>query len=116
MHSLAWTREVFRAELGKELEEVFDDFQLSPMASGSIGQVHLAKLKAAHGTMPAGLKVAVKVQHPNLAERLGIDMAILMGFAGALGSVKGLQVHHAALRSSSPTLYPVAEPVGPVWA
>ena len=66
--------------------------------------------------MPAGLKVAVKVQHPNLAERLGIDMAILMGFAGALGSVKGLQVHHAALRSSSPTLYPVAEPVGPVWA
>ena len=44
---------------------------------GSMSQVHLATLKHAHGRFEQGRKVAVKVQHPNLAERLTLDMAIL---------------------------------------
>jgi len=43
----------------------------------------------------------VKVQHPNLAERLGVDMAILMGAADALGSVKGLQINDTVAQFAS---------------
>jgi aarF domain-containing kinase len=45
---------------------------LSPIA-----QVHLARLKDPQHTKP----VAVKVQHPNLTERLALDMAILRKLA-----------------------------------
>ena len=57
-----------------------------PLASGSIGQVHLATLKADRDSFPAGLPVAVKVQHPNLAANLALDMAILRGAAELVGS------------------------------
>ena len=53
-------------------------------------QVHLAKLKHAQGKFDKGLKVAIKVQHPNLNERLALDMAILMGAADYVGSVAGV--------------------------
>jgi len=45
--------------------------------------------------------VAVKIQHPGLAERLGIDMAILMGAADALGSVKGLRINDTVAQFAS---------------
>ena len=32
---MEWTRQTFREELGKELEDLFDDFSLQPIASGS---------------------------------------------------------------------------------
>ena len=86
IHSIEWSRKVFRDELGMELEDAFDGFSVDPIASGSIGQVHIAHLKTGHGSMPQGLKVAVKIQHPNLAERLGIDMAILMHAADSIGA------------------------------
>ena len=58
VHPLAWSRKVFRDEIGRELEDVFEDFSLHPIASGSIGQVHTATLRHEHGpTMPKGLKV-----------------------------------------------------------
>jgi predicted unusual protein kinase regulating ubiquinone biosynthesis (AarF/ABC1/UbiB family) len=47
------------------------------------------------------LQVAVKIQHPNLAERLGIDMAILMRAADAVGSVKGVQVNDTVAQFAS---------------
>ena len=43
----------------------------------------------------------MKIQHPNLAERLGIDMAILMRAADAVGSVKGLQVNDTVAQFAS---------------
>ena len=101
VHSIAWSRQVFRDELGKELEDVFSGFEDSPVASGSIGQVHIGYLKEAHGPLPAGCKVAIKIQHPNLSERLGIDMAILMGAADALGSVQGLQIKETVAQFAS---------------
>jgi predicted unusual protein kinase regulating ubiquinone biosynthesis (AarF/ABC1/UbiB family) len=60
---------------------------------GSLSQVHLATLKHAHGRFERGRKVAVKVQHPNLAERLTLDMAILMSAADLVGSVAGVRIH-----------------------
>ncbi|MDX1611496.1 MAG: AarF/UbiB family protein [Candidatus Thermoplasmatota archaeon] len=63
-------REVVEEELGKPIEEVFDSFDEQPVASASIGQVHFATLKT-------GERVAVKVQHPGIEERIALDFEIL---------------------------------------
>src|SRR5262249_50761611 len=52
----AEVRAVVRAELGRDVEEVFASFETQAIASASIGQVHRATLKD-------GRAVAVKVQH-----------------------------------------------------
>ena len=46
-------REIIERELGKPIEEVFDEFSDEPLAAASLGQVHLAKLN--------GEQVVVKV-------------------------------------------------------
>jgi len=48
-----------REELGKTPDELFAHFERRPIASASIGQVHLARLHD-------GNKVAVKVQYPDI--------------------------------------------------
>jgi len=62
--------------LGKRIEEVFDDFVAEPIASASIAQVHLAKLKDGH-------EVAVKVLRPGMSQVIDRDLALLRT-AGAL--------------------------------
>lgn len=52
--------------MGKPLEQLFDAFEERPIASASIAQVHVARLN--------GQKVAVKVQHPLLADQFWADM------------------------------------------
>jgi ubiquinone biosynthesis protein len=59
-----------REELGRAPAEVFQQFEARPIASASIGQVHLARL--ADGT-----KVAVKVQYPDIEEVVRRDLATL---------------------------------------
>ncbi len=63
-------REIIKEELGKEIEDVFDEFEKRPLASASIGQVHLARLKN-------GQKVVVKVQRPDVKEMVERDIAII---------------------------------------
>jgi ubiquinone biosynthesis protein len=65
-------RAVIRAELGRDVEQVFASFEPVAIASASIGQVHRAVLKD-------GRKVAVKVQHPGIEEAMGLDFDILRG-------------------------------------
>ncbi|MDB4973314.1 MAG: transporter [Myxococcaceae bacterium] len=64
-------------ELGRPLSEVFSSFDEQPVASASIGQVHRA-------TLLDGRKVAVKVQRPNIAELVALDMELLEVFVRAL--------------------------------
>ncbi|MGE5184471.1 MAG: ABC1 kinase family protein [Acidobacteriota bacterium] len=59
-----------REELGKGPDELFATFERKPIASASIGQVHLARL-------PSGDKVAVKVQYPNIEEIVRRDLLTL---------------------------------------
>jgi ubiquinone biosynthesis protein len=63
-------REQIESELGKPLEHVFRDFEEEPVASASIGQVHFA-------TLQSGEEVAVKVQHPNIEQRVWTDFEIM---------------------------------------
>lgn len=63
-------RQVVEDELNQALEEVFASFDQRPVASASIGQVHFA-------TLHSGERVAVKVQHPGIEERIALDFEIL---------------------------------------
>src|SRR5689334_22370471 len=62
--------EVVRTELGMPLERLFLEFQETPTAAASIGQVHRAVL-------PNGRRVAVKVQRPAAPKRVEADLALL---------------------------------------
>ena len=67
---------VVEAELGQPLEALFACFDVEPMASASIGQVHRAVLAD-------GREVAVKVQHPGIETAVEQDLAN----AGAMASL-----------------------------
>ena len=70
-HDFAHTKACVERSFERTIEELFAEFDATPLASGSIGQVHLGILAA------TGAKVAIKVQHPDLAVRLFLDMTIL---------------------------------------
>ena len=91
-HAFAHTKACIERSFGQPLEALFDEFGRVCVASGSIGQVHVATLAAAQ-PFAAGTKVAVKVQHPDLAERLFLDMTILRRAADlAAAFAPGLRV------------------------
>ncbi len=60
-----WTEEVGRAP-----EEVFERIERQPLATASIGQVHVAWYR--------GKKVAVKVQRPNVELQFGSDIRMMV--------------------------------------
>src|SRR5207253_155717 len=62
--------QVIEADLGLSLERLFLDFETTPLAAASIGQVHRAVL-------PNGRHVAVKVQRPGAPRQIEADLALL---------------------------------------
>jgi predicted unusual protein kinase regulating ubiquinone biosynthesis (AarF/ABC1/UbiB family) len=61
-------------ELGDRPEEIYAELTPHPVAAASLGQVYKGKLKT-------GETVAVKVQRPGLARRIGLDIYILRRLA-----------------------------------
>ncbi|GBG29143.1 Atypical kinase COQ8A, mitochondrial [Hondaea fermentalgiana] len=55
-------------ELGQRIEDVFEDFQETPIAAASIGQVHTGRLRS------NGAHVVIKVQHPGVDRLLRQDV------------------------------------------
>lgn len=70
-------RQQIRKELGRELEDVFSEFDEHPVGAASMAQGHLAKLKD-------GTEVFVKIQRPGIAQSMRLDMEILVQLAAAL--------------------------------
>jgi ubiquinone biosynthesis protein len=66
--------EVERA-FGRPIAQVFEKFELQPVASASVAQVHLAVL-------PGETEVAVKVLRPGMLPVIGEDLALLDTAAG----------------------------------
>ncbi|KAJ5812272.1 hypothetical protein N7474_008573 [Penicillium riverlandense] len=68
--SIESIEEMFVADTGKTIDELFSSFEAEPTGAASLAQVHIATLKE------TGQKVAVKVQHPALAEWVPLDLAL----------------------------------------
>jgi ubiquinone biosynthesis protein len=65
---------IIAAELGAAPEKVFTSFDRTPLASASIGQVHVA-------TLADGEQVAVKVQRPGIKRVIEVDLEIMLHMA-----------------------------------
>lgn len=83
-------RQTIQSEFGQSPEQLFAEFDFTPIASASIGQVHRARLKS-------GQAVAVKIQHAEIEDRIQRDLHIMAGLAELL------EKHVAEFRAYKPT-------------
>src|SRR5690554_5204644 len=63
-------REIIERELGVRISKAFNFFKEEPIATASLGQVHLAELRT-------GESVVVKVQRPGIREKVLEDLEVL---------------------------------------
>ncbi len=75
--------EVMELELGVPWEDVFETIEPTPLAAGTIAEVHRA-------TLASGDRVVVKVQRPNAREDIEQDLALLELFAEKVSDRPGL--------------------------
>ncbi len=81
-------RKIVEKEFGKPLDRVFSNFEESPLAAASIGQVHRART-------PDGEEVVVKVQRPDIRRTIEVDLEIMMHLAGLIERhVEGWNIQH----------------------
>ncbi|KAB5532111.1 hypothetical protein DKX38_018781 [Salix brachista] len=66
---------VLEKELGRSMEDIFERFDVEPLGSASIAQVHRARLKGDKSD------VVVKVQHPGVQALMMTDIHNLQAFA-----------------------------------
>ncbi|EKF9662773.1 ubiquinone biosynthesis regulatory protein kinase UbiB [Vibrio cholerae] len=64
-------KQLIEKELGAPLETWFDDFDIKPLASASIAQVHTAKLKS------NGRDVVLKVIRPDIRPQIDADIKLM---------------------------------------
>uniref|UniRef100_A0A7S2WUP7 ABC1 atypical kinase-like domain-containing protein n=1 Tax=Rhizochromulina marina TaxID=1034831 RepID=A0A7S2WUP7_9STRA len=69
-------KDIVAKELGRPVDEIFDQFDENPIAAASLGQVHSAYYK--------GSKVAIKVQRAGLKELFDVDLKNLKKLAELL--------------------------------
>jgi len=67
--SMESIRKMILDDTGQTVEELFEAFDPVPLGAASLAQVHRATVKG-------GKEVAVKLQHPALAEWIPLDMAL----------------------------------------
>lgn len=65
---------IVEQDLGKPIQELYQNFDPIPLAAASLGQVHKAQIHS-------GQEVVVKVQRPGLRKLFEIDLQILKGIA-----------------------------------
>src|SRR5882762_8957463 len=68
--SYAELERIFIEETGKAPSEIFDSFEKQPLATASIGQVHVGYLR--------GRKVAIKVQRPSVDTDFAGDIRVMV--------------------------------------
>lgn len=64
-------KEIIEREYGTKIENIFHEIKEAPIASASIGQVHLAKLKQTSRV------VVVKVQKPNIEDTILLELKVV---------------------------------------
>ncbi|WP_192459316.1 ubiquinone biosynthesis regulatory protein kinase UbiB [Musicola keenii] len=71
-------RQQIESAMGDRLENWFDDFEIIPLASASIAQVHTARLKS------TGKDIVIKVIRPDILPVIKADMRLMNRIAGWL--------------------------------
>eukprot|EP00494_Astrolonche_serrata_P032369 UN32638 len=80
-HSLQETKDIFKQDFGMEIEDVFEVFDETPLASGSIAQVHRAIIKEEYANPELkSREVAIKVRHPATIIDSYTDPSIILNF------------------------------------
>jgi ubiquinone biosynthesis protein len=69
-----------RAAFGQPLEQLYAEFDPTPLAAASMAQVHRAKTRE-------GVEVVVKVQRPGITEQIRADLSVLHTLARTLEAV-----------------------------
>lgn len=77
-------KEIIEAAFARPFDELFDSFDLTPVASASIAQVHRARLQD-------GRDVAVKIRRPGIARVIKNDMRILNFIPKVLARLPGMK-------------------------
>lgn len=70
-------RSIIESQLGRPIDDLFDQFEDQPLASASIAQVHGARLKS-------GESVVVKVVRPGIERQIRRDLELLRALARLL--------------------------------
>lgn len=71
VHSMSWNRILILKHFGVGLDEVFSEFEAKPIGSGSVAQVHRARLRS------TGELVAVKLAHPGIRQLVSLDLLVI---------------------------------------
>lgn len=93
-HAPAASVAAVEAAFGRPLGELFGAWEDAPLASGSIAQIHRARLSptaAASAGVAPGTLVAVKVRHPGVSDVMARDFALMARAAAAAGRLPGLR-------------------------
>jgi predicted unusual protein kinase regulating ubiquinone biosynthesis (AarF/ABC1/UbiB family) len=98
-------RQLAESEFGEALTEKFEWFDENPLAAASLGQVHRARLQP--GDEADFLDVVVKVQRPNIASIVDVDLSALKRVGDWLVHYRPIREHAdvpALLREFSSTV------------
>ncbi|KAI5081560.1 hypothetical protein GOP47_0001303 [Adiantum capillus-veneris] len=91
-HKYSHTLRTVEKAFGRKLQDIFEEFDEEPVASGSIAQVHKATLRYSYpGKKARPVLVAVKVRHPGVSEVIRRDFMIIKGIANLSTFVPGLR-------------------------
>lgn len=82
-------KQILQADLGQPVEQLFAEFDDTPLAAASIAQVHCARLHS-------GERVVVKVRRSSIEAKVGTDLEIVQALAELL------EKHSPSLRPYQP--------------
>jgi hypothetical protein len=88
-HSWSFSQQTVECSLGLKpgsLLQVFDSFDETPIASGSIAQIHKAVLK--------GQQIAAKIRHPRVAQLIDMDFRLMTAVARVFDWIPALKWLH----------------------
>ena len=83
--SFAQVQKTLEQDFGRPLAELFAEFQVVPIASASVAQVHKARL-------PGGELVAVKVRRPDIEDLCAFDLGVMRIYAAILELIPSLRL------------------------
>ena len=79
--------QIIETDLGRSIEEIYQEISPQPVAAASLGQVY-------RGRLYSGEEVAIKVQRPNLRPTLTLDLYLMRWAAGWLAPWLPLNLGH----------------------